>query len=128
MSYVNVLPSLQVSDFESTVDWYQRLFGRAPDRRPMDGCVEWQLAATGGLQIFRNPEHAAPATVIIGLDDLDTEVAELGRRGISAEPYDVPSGQFRLAQLQDPSGNTVVLSQDLTSSGCCDECVVARCG
>jgi hypothetical protein len=84
------------------------------DRRPMDGCVEWQLAETGGLQIFRNPENTAVATVIIGLDDLDTEVVELARRGISAEPYDVPSGQFRLAQLQDPSGNTIVLSQSLT--------------
>ena len=114
MSYVNVLPSLQVSDLETTVDWYERLFGRAPDRRPMDGCVEWQLAATGGLQIFRNPGNTAAATVIIGLDDLDTQVVELGRRGIVVEAYDVPSGQFRLAQLRDPSGNTIVLSQVLT--------------
>ncbi|MGH8986710.1 MAG: VOC family protein [Acidimicrobiia bacterium] len=114
MSYMNVLPSLQVADLEPTVDWYERLFGRAPDRRPMDGCVEWQLAETGGLQIFRNPENTAVATVIIGLDDLDTKVVELARRGIAVEPYDVPSGQFRLAQLQDPSGNTIVLSQSLT--------------
>jgi predicted enzyme related to lactoylglutathione lyase len=113
VSYVNVVPSLQVSDFDSTVDWYEQLFGRGPDRRPMDGCVEWQLAATGGLQIYRNPENAAPAMVIIGVDDLDSEVADIGRRGIKADPYEVPSGQFRLAQLQDPSGNTVVLSQDL---------------
>jgi hypothetical protein len=42
MSYVNVVPSLQVSAFETTVEWYERLFGRAPDRHPMDGCVEWQ--------------------------------------------------------------------------------------
>jgi hypothetical protein len=113
MPYVNVVPSLQVAAFEPTVRWYERLFGRPPDRTPMDGCVEWQLAATGALQIFRNPDAAAPATVILGLDDLDADVAEIGRRGITAEPYDVPSGQFRLAQLQDPSGNTVVLSQDL---------------
>jgi glyoxylase I family protein len=113
MSYVNVTPSLQVAAFEPTVRWYERLFGRPPDRNPMDGCVEWQLAETGGLQIFRNPDGAAAATVIIGLDDLDADVAEIQRRGITAEPYDVPSGQFRLAQLQDPSGNTVVLSQEL---------------
>jgi predicted enzyme related to lactoylglutathione lyase len=113
MSYVNVLPSLQVADLETAVDWYERLFGRPPDRHPMDGCVEWQLAETGGLQVFRNPEHAAPATVIIGLDDLDTEATELRQRGIAADPYEVPSGQFRLAQLQDPVGNTIVLSQVL---------------
>ena len=113
MSYVNVLASLQVPEFETTVEWYERLFGRAPDRRPMDGCAEWQLAPTGGVQIFDNPENAAPATIIIGLDELDAEIDQLRARGIVAEPYDVPSGQFRLAQLRDPSGNTVVLSQEL---------------
>ena len=114
MAYVNIVPSLQASAFEATVAWYERLFGRAPDRRPMDGCVEWQLAATGGLQVFRNPDEAGTATCIIGLDDLDAFVDELDCRGISAEPFDVPSGQFRLAQLEDPSGNTLVLSQELT--------------
>jgi hypothetical protein len=113
MSFVNVVPSLQVSEFETTVEWYERLFGRAPDRRPMDGCVEWQLASTGGLQIFRNPDQPATATFIIGLDDVNVFVTELDQRGMSAEPFDVPSGQFRLAQLQDPAGNTVILSQEL---------------
>jgi glyoxylase I family protein len=114
MSFVNVVPSLQVAAFDSTVAWYERLFGRAPDRCPMDGCVEWQLASTGGLQIFRNPDQAGPATCIIGLHDVDAYLAELAPRGITAESFDVPSGQFRLAQLRDPSGNTVVLSQELT--------------
>ena len=117
MSYTNVLPSLQVADFDATVGWYERLFDRPPDRRPMDGCVEWQLAATGGLQVFRNPERATPATVIIGVDDLNGHVAAMAQRGMDAEAYDVPSGQFRLAQLQDPAGNTVVLSEDLGDRG-----------
>jgi predicted enzyme related to lactoylglutathione lyase len=114
VSYVNVLPSLQVSAFEATVEWYERLFGRPPDRRPMDGCVEWQLASSGGLQVFRNPDQAGTATYIIGLDDIDAFSEDLEARGIHADLFDVPSGQFRLAQLQDPSGNTVVLSQELT--------------
>lgn len=114
MSFVNVVPSLQVSAFDTTVAWYEQLFGRAPDRYPMDGCVEWQLATSGGLQIFRNPEQPRATTWILGLDDLDAFVAELDHRGIAAEPFNVPSGQYRLAQLQDPSGNTIMLSQELT--------------
>jgi hypothetical protein len=113
MVYVNVMPSLQVADFEPTTAWYERLFSRPPASRPMDGCVEWQLAPTGGLQIYRNPDGAAPATVIIAVDDLGPVVDELRQRGIAADPYDVPSGQFPLSQLQDPAGNTVVLSQTL---------------
>jgi predicted enzyme related to lactoylglutathione lyase len=114
LGYVNVLASLQVSDFEATIEWYERLFGRGPDRYPMDGCVEWQLTPTGGVQIFRNPEGATAATIIVGLDDLEREASELRRRGIEPEPYNVPSGQFRLAELQDPSGNRVVLAQNLS--------------
>jgi predicted enzyme related to lactoylglutathione lyase len=113
--YVNVVPSLQVESFDDTVHWYERLFARPPDRRPMDGCVEWQLASTGGIQIFRNPDSPAPATVILGLEDVSAEVDALRERGIATDPYDVPSGQFRLAQLRDPAGNTVILSQDLSA-------------
>lgn len=47
-------------------------------------------------------------------NDLAAEVEALGTRGIDAEPYEVPSGQFRLAQLKDPAGNAVILSQDLS--------------
>jgi predicted enzyme related to lactoylglutathione lyase len=109
MSYVNVLPSLHVSAFDETVAWYERLFGREPDRRPMDGDVEWQLTPTGGIQIFRNPDQPTTQTVILGLDDLDAELDGLRGRGIEAEPFDVTS--FRLAELKDPAGNTVILSE-----------------
>ena len=113
MGYVNVMPSLQVEDLDATVAWYERLIGRAPDRNPMEGCFEWQLADSGGLQIYRNPGAATTATIILGSDDVDAEVDRLRERGIDAETYDVPSGQFRLAQLADPAGNTVILSQVL---------------
>ena len=109
MAYTNVLPSLHVAEFDATVAWYERLFGREPDRRPMEGDVEWQLAPSGGLQLYRNPEHPTTTTVIFGLDDLDAELEVLRARGFEAEPFDVTS--FRLAELQDPAGNTVILSE-----------------
>ena len=37
--------------------------------------------------------------------------AELYEREIVLEPYTVASGQFRLAELADPSGNTVTFAQ-----------------
>lgn len=114
MACVNVMPSLQVADLAPTEQWYERLFGRPADRRPMDGCVEWHLADSGGLQVYENPGGAVASTIILGVDDVDTTAAELAGRGIDAQPEDVPSGQFRLAQLTDPAGNTVVISQSLT--------------
>jgi predicted enzyme related to lactoylglutathione lyase len=112
VGYLNVLPSLQVSDFDPTAGWYARLIGRKPDRRPMDGCVEWQLTSGGGLQVYRNPDAPTVATLIIGVDDLETEAQELDRRGIKLEPYTAPSGRFRIAEITDPAGNTVVIVQD----------------
>lgn len=35
------------------------------------------------------------------------------RRGIEGEAHNVPSGQFRLCVLEDPSENMVVLSEKL---------------
>ncbi len=110
MTFVNVLPSLHVADLEATVAFYEGLFGRAPDRRPMESSAEWQLAESGGLQIFRYVDAPAIGTVILGVDDLAKTLREIGERGISAEPYEVESG-YRLAELHDPAGNLVVLSQ-----------------
>jgi predicted enzyme related to lactoylglutathione lyase len=116
MTYVSVLPSLHVADFDGVLDWYQRLFGRAPDRRPMDGDAEWQLTETAGLQLYSNPETPVAATVILGVDDLSKTLADIAGRGIheNVGTQDVSSGQIRIAQLHDPAGNTIVLAQSLT--------------
>src|SRR6195952_1211370 len=113
MTYLNVLPSLHVADFDTVVDWYSNLFGRGPDRRPMDGDVEWQLTETGGLQIFRNPDAPVATTVILAVDDAKAQAQTLVKMGIAAETFDVPSGQYRLLQLQDPAGNTIMFSESL---------------
>jgi glyoxylase I family protein len=112
MSYVNVLPSLHVAEFDTVVDWYERLFGREPDRRPMESSAEWQLADSGGLQLFNNPAHPVQSTVILGVDDLAVTLADIATRGINTRSYDVPSG-FRLAELHDPAGNLIVMTQSV---------------
>ena len=112
MTVVNLLPVLPVADFETALTWYGTVFGRGPDRRPMDGCAEWQLAATCGVQVYRMPEAAGRTSVIVGVDDVDAQAAELAARGMPVEPYDVPSGQFRLAAVQDPDGNTLTFAQE----------------
>lgn len=79
----------------------------------MDGLAEWQLTTGGGVQVYRNEAVAGSSSVVIGLDDIDASIADLSGRGIGAESFTVPSGNFRLSTLQDPAGNTITLSQDL---------------
>ncbi len=113
MTILNVMPELMVTDFDAGVAWYQTFFGRAPDRRPMDGLVEWQLTGGGGVQVFRSADSAGTSNLTIAVDDVDAQVADLADRGISAEVFEAPSGRFRLATIQDPTGNTIRLAQDL---------------
>jgi glyoxylase I family protein len=113
MTIVNVLPTLLVADFDDAVTWYQRFFGRVPDRRPMDGLVEWQLTEGGGVQVFHSADSAGTTKVTISVDDVDTYITNLAENDISAEAFDTPSGQFRLATIRDPAGNMITLAQDL---------------
>jgi predicted enzyme related to lactoylglutathione lyase len=113
VTVVNVLTTLTVSDFDAAVAWYEQLFGRPADRRPMDGLAEWQLSPTGGVQVYRGAEEAGASAVVISVDDIDAHTAELARRGFQLETFDTPSGLFRLATIEDPAGNAITFSQAL---------------
>ena len=113
MGITSITTVLNVADHELGVAWYSDLFGREPDRRPMDGSAEWQLTETSAVMVYADAERAGGGTLIVGVADLDAHAAELYEREIVLEPYTVPSGQFRLAELADPSGNTVTFAQQL---------------
>ena len=59
-------------------------------------------------------EHAGQ-TVVLAVDNIDSELVALAARRLDAQASTVPSGQFRLAAIEDPAGNTIVLSQTLDS-------------
>lgn len=52
-------------------------------------------------------------TVVNNMDDIDAHIAELVRRGFQLDTFDTPSGQFRLAMVEDPAGNAITFSQAL---------------
>ena len=111
MGITSTTTVLNVADHELGVAWYSDLFGREPARQPVDGSAEWQLTGTSAVMVYADAAAAGGATVIVGVTDLDVQAAELFEREIVLEPYTVPSGQFRLAELQDPSGNTVTFAE-----------------
>ncbi len=113
MEFTGVLSVLMVDDFPTAAAWYERFFGRGPDRRPMESCAEWQLATGGAVQVFGNAEAAGGSTVVLGVDDVDARVAEVAGRGIEMTASTTPNGAFRLATVADPAGNTVMLGRPL---------------
>lgn len=112
MRVQNVLAHFDVSDYDKSVEWYGRLLGRKPDRLPMEGCAEWQLADTGGLQVYRS-DRAVGSTVVIAVDDIDDTVAQVNARGIRMKADNEPSGNYRLATIEDSSGNVITFAEEI---------------
>ena len=113
MGIATVTTVLHVADHELGVAWYSGLFGREPDRRPMEGSTEWQLTDTSAVMVYADADAAGGGHLIVGVSDLDAHAAELYEREIVVESYTVPSGQFRLGELSDPSGNAVTFGETL---------------
>ena len=116
MGVTHTTTVLNVADHELGVAWYSDLFGREPDRRPMEGSAEWQVTTTSAVMADADADTAGVGNLLLGVDGLDATTSELYEREIVLEPYTVPSGQSRLAELADPSGNTVTFAQTLAGA------------
>lgn len=79
----------------------------------MDGLAEWQLSATGGLQVFADGERAGSSLVTLVVDTVAPVVEHLVSIGSEAEVQVVSSG-FSVASLTDPDGNTVTFAGSRT--------------
>jgi catechol 2,3-dioxygenase-like lactoylglutathione lyase family enzyme len=98
-----------VADLARAEGWYTRLFGRAPDSRPMPGLLEWRLGDSFSIQVWCEPERAGRSTVVLDETDLDGTAAHFTATGLV---HDGPQsgGGSRILQLADPDGNRVVFA------------------
>lgn len=104
--FKNVVAVLPVADHAGALAWYTNWIGRGPDVEPMEGVAEWQLAEHAWIQVGQDEENAGNGSVIVGVDDLDELVADLGKVGVTCgeiQDYDF----IKLSELADPEGNTV---------------------
>lgn len=97
-------------DLEVSRAWYEKLFGREADARPMDGLAEWHHPPTTGLQLFQAPEHAGHSHVTMAFKNLKAERARLQGQGVEVADIDQQES-FDIMILRDPDGNMVVLTQ-----------------
>ncbi|MCU1388301.1 MAG: glyoxalase [Ilumatobacteraceae bacterium] len=104
-----VMAQLIVSDLDRSVDFYSRLFGRAPDASPMEGLREWYFDNAGAIQVYEESERAGVSGATINVGDLDAELAALDAAGIDHEPL-VEANYVRVVQLADPDQNRIVLT------------------
>lgn len=113
----NVVAVMPVTDHERAVAWYTRVLGRNPDLVPDEGVAEWQLAETAFIQVGTDPKNAGHGTVVIGVNDLDSQRDFFGRSGLPlGETVEYPE-IIRMAEARDPDGNTVAFVQDISGGG-----------
>jgi catechol-2,3-dioxygenase len=113
MTITRVLAAATVSDLAVAEDWYSRLFGRAPDARPMDGLLEWHLADTFGIQVWTDPDRAGHSSMVLDESDLDALVTHLDKAKITHDgPQNATSSRILL--LTDPDGNHIVFTGAFT--------------
>ncbi|WP_017541893.1 VOC family protein [Nocardiopsis halophila] len=105
MAIEHVLAVAPVSDFDTAAAWYGRLFGRAPDNRPMPGLADWRITGGGRLQVWRDPARAGTALLNFAVDDLPAHLEALADRGLAPGEVQEADKGVRLSSLTDPDGN-----------------------
>jgi predicted enzyme related to lactoylglutathione lyase len=112
MSVNRVLAGVAVADVDAAVPWYERLFGRPPDARPMEGLAEWHVPSGGVVQLVAGSDRAGRSLLTLDVDDLAEELAAMRERGLDAGTLDdTTSDKVLIAGTTDPEGNQITLVQ-----------------
>lgn len=112
---------LRVSDLERSLSFYTTLgygvLGRVPDtefgsltmlKLPDDPFVSIELVHDPARPVN---DIGAVNHLVVQVEDLDATIAELGSKGVTADPPTEPEPGFRLAWLTDPDGYRIELVQ-----------------
>jgi len=109
MSIEHVLAVVPVSDLERANAWYEALFGRPADNRPMPTLVEWQVTGAGWVQVTVDTARAGSALLNFAVDDLPATKDELTARGVSTGVIQPVNKGVELSATTDPDGNAITL-------------------
>lgn len=116
MTFRRILAQSAVSDLHIAERWYSILFEGPPRARPMDGLLEWHLAPTFGVQVWRDADRAGRSCMVLDESDLDALAARLTAAGLAHDgPQQATSS--RVLVLADPDGNRVVATGPSSPSG-----------
>jgi glyoxylase I family protein len=107
MSIDHVLAVVPVADIDAACAWYEGLFGRPADNRPMESLVEWRVTDSGWVQVTRDTDRAGSALLNFAVDDLDQHIADISRRGLAPGAIETVNKGVQLSAIRDPEGNTI---------------------
>lgn len=109
MDVTEVMAQIIVTDLERSGAFYEALFGRPADAKPMPKLQEWHVDGAGAIQVYEEFGRAGRSGVTLHVADLDAAAAELDAAGIEHDPI-AEADYVRIVILADPDGNRVVLA------------------
>lgn len=112
-SVISVIP---VKNFEESLRWYKKLFGRDPDVVPMEGIAEWQIVESAWIQVSIDPENAGSTTVVLGVNDVEAQCKTCSEACVPVGDVVEYPGVIKMAEAVDPDGNKISFVQDISDS------------
>ena len=109
MAIKTIFAHVSCSNLETSIGWYAKLFGRAPDRRPMDGLAEWHFTDSAEVQLFESRENAGHSTLTLGVLPMEPEYRRLAGAGLKVGEIEAAK-DFYIMRMRDPDGNLIVLA------------------
>lgn len=115
MAIKNALASLAVKDLNSSFKWYEQLFGRPADSKPMPEVAEWKFERGGWLQVYQSKNQPGTGSVTLAVDNLDQQIAALIKLDI--DPGRQMGGdKVKIIMIKDPDGNSIAFAEALDAS------------
>jgi hypothetical protein len=109
MPIQTIFAHVSCSDIEASTQWYEKLFGKAPIRKPMPGLVEWQFSDSAEVQLFEDGKHAGTSTLTLGVLPLEPERKRLEEAGLDPGPIE-RTKDFYIMRMRDPDENLIVFA------------------
>ncbi len=107
MGIETIFAQVSCSQLENSVEWYAKLFGKPPLRRPMTGLAEWQITESAEVQLYEQKENAGHSVLTIGVLPLEAERLRLEEAGLKCGPIE-EAKDFFIMRMRDPDQNLVV--------------------
>jgi predicted enzyme related to lactoylglutathione lyase len=104
---VELFAGSHVSDYETALAWYEKLFGCPPAYIASDTEAVWQLAEHRSLFIEKSADKVGGAVHSIFIDDFDSFIEQAIERGMKPAKREEYSNGVRKAIYFDPDGNEI---------------------
>jgi len=111
------------SNLDRTKDFYVNKLGLAFLDLPMPGVMGFVAGKDTRIYAYeRSATHAEHTLAVFNVNDLESQVEELSKKGVIFEHYDSPQlktdgkgivtrGSFKAAWFKDPDGNILGITQ-----------------